>query len=258
MQEFPDLINLQKQKGNALFLILIAVALFAALAYAVTRTGQGGSGGPGKEQLRLEAANIIGYANLVEQTVNRMRLINGCTDTTITFENSVVSGYAYAGSPADKSCNVFDPAGGGLAFQSPKLSVLDPAQSAQTRYGQYYFTASTCIDGLGPTGAGDSVTGCHLSSVSYDIFLTLMYVRSDVCKEINNILGWNWSTIPTDANAILRMDKPFVGAYPVTSVRIETPITAAKPMGCIESNGAGAGFMTPLGTYHFVYAIFPR
>lgn len=62
-------------RGNILFLILLAVVLFAALAYAVTSSMRGGGNNASSEQNKALAATIINYFALVENTVNRMLLM---------------------------------------------------------------------------------------------------------------------------------------------------------------------------------------
>ena len=70
-------------RGNALFLILIAVALFAALSYAVTQSGRGG-GSIDKEQESLYISEIAQYFALVESEVQKLRIVNGCSVAEIS------------------------------------------------------------------------------------------------------------------------------------------------------------------------------
>lgn len=59
----------RSERGNILFMILIAVALFAALSYAVTSSSRGGSKGIGEERARLLASRIVQYGTSIEQAV---------------------------------------------------------------------------------------------------------------------------------------------------------------------------------------------
>src|SRR3954466_10752008 len=64
----------EAERGNALFLVLIAVALFAALSYAITQSGRGGGSGITNEQAQLVAARIIQMANDTRTGIQRMTL----------------------------------------------------------------------------------------------------------------------------------------------------------------------------------------
>ena len=64
------------QRGNALFLILIAVVLFAALSYAITQSDRGG-GNVAKEKLAVDYSTSLNILNLASSEFMRL-CIKGC------------------------------------------------------------------------------------------------------------------------------------------------------------------------------------
>jgi hypothetical protein len=99
------------QSGNALFLILIAVALFAALAYAITGSGRGG-GNISKEQATL-AQGLSDQCNAyIQHMVDSLQVISGCPLNQISYElPNGTNPNALA--PVDKHCHVFNKNGAG-------------------------------------------------------------------------------------------------------------------------------------------------
>jgi hypothetical protein len=99
-------------RGNALFLVLIAIALFAALAYAVTKTSRGG-GNINKEKAQLDAALQTQCDAYVERGVNVLSLVNKCPTDQISYE--LASGVnENPSNPSNKNCFLFDVQGAGL------------------------------------------------------------------------------------------------------------------------------------------------
>lgn len=199
MFRFDNSLHPGEQRGNALFLILIAVALFAALSYAMTQSGRGG-GTVTKEQAMLEASRLLQYAASLEATVNRLRLANNCSDTQISFENSVVAGYVNPLSPADKSCNVFHASGGGQEFWN--LFKLFPAYvTGASRLG---FVGKGAFSGFGALSGGPLSTA---SESELYIFLRMIHA-SEICEAINKRHG-----LSTPVVSGVYGPFPFTGTY---------------------------------------------
>lgn len=117
-----------KQRGNILFLILLAVVLFAALAYAVTSSLRAGGKDASSETIQAGAAAISQYVALLRSEVNRMMLINGCKPENFDWRNNVYRRYdnglivgsgGNSAPPVPKAgCAVFTSQGGPITPQT--------------------------------------------------------------------------------------------------------------------------------------------
>ena len=79
----------KNETGGAIVWILVAIALFAALNYAVSKGTRSGATTISKEQAVVASNEILDYGRAIRQAVQTLQ-INGCGDTEISFENSVV------------------------------------------------------------------------------------------------------------------------------------------------------------------------
>ena len=102
-------------RGNVLFLILIAVAMFAALAYAVTQSTGGGVVDISSEKSEMDVAKIENYEAAVNAALWRLKLANGCLDEEVSYETPA-GDYENPLSPVDYRCHVFRPEGGGVPY----------------------------------------------------------------------------------------------------------------------------------------------
>ncbi len=225
------------EKGSILVYILLAVALFAALSYAVSNMMRGNVE-IGRENRAVLANDILGYARSVKETVQTLRITEQCSDTQISFERSPFDGsdtnYENAAAPSDFSCHVFHPQGGGLGSATPmaKVSAFD-----------YVYTGDLAVSDVG------SNAGAELSFIVRDI-------DAEICSEINEKLGLQvpQTDIATSANFY---NTTFQGTYSLSSsvgdgIGTGDAMYNAQLSGCFYENNVTAG-------EHFFYQVLiPR
>jgi len=159
--------NNNSEKGNVLFLILIAVALFAALSYAVTQSSRSG-GDAGRETNILNSAQLSQYPNQIRTAILR-QVIDGIDIFSIRFN-----------APADFDdldgttgrIGVFHPNGGGAVFQDASVDMM-----ANGSPGQWTYNLEFEVPDIG-LSVSSGIAG-------NDLIAFLPGVTLSVCQRIN-------------------------------------------------------------------------
>lgn len=214
------------ESGNVLFLILIAVVLFAALSYAVTQSSRSGAGSAANETNSLNAAQITQYPASVRTATIRM-MVNGTDVTELEFNPP-----ATFGSLTSTAVGVFHPSGGGATYVSAPADVM-----ANNLPGTWYFNANFDIVEVGTTGVNGN-----------DLIAFLPGIKSAVCTRINEELGITGDVTDdfTDASYTANMDNAYT--FPTTDQEdigdAQATGLAKQPFGCMidSSNSSNIYF----------------
>lgn len=235
-----------RQSGNALFLILIAVALFGALSFAVTSMGRSGATDVTREQSVITASSMLQYGAAAAQATQRLMMINGCTAEQISLENPELAhpdpwgGTGNANAPSDGRCHLFDSRGGGMAYRRNPTSLDDSVVSKYQR-----LTGRLAVIGVGEDGHAD---------LSLMTVLVMNDQTRALCEAYNAGLGLP-TTLQTDGINTNDMSV-FRGTYtdPGTDAgghprRVGDSATdlIGEYAGCFQSNG--------WGNYYFFYYV---
>jgi hypothetical protein len=243
----------RKNSGNALFIILICLGLFAALSYAITRSSSG-TQSVSKETTQLAVDEVIQYAATLRSTVQRLVAFKGCTvgdgtapsyTGTLNFASAsfaTPANYTNAGAPSDKSCDVFDPAGGGAAWQKP------PTIAQAVGGSEYLITGGLSIKGVGSDSSG----------TSYFEMTLVTWVTKDMCMAINTLSGVTntGGNPPTNTAGMTIPSTAAQGMAKGFSSVLTLNTAGGTPE--VETHMTGCWYDTTGGHYNFYSVIAPR
>lgn len=216
---------IQKEDGNVLFLILIAVALFAALSYAVTSSTRSG-GNASSETNLISSAQVTQYPASVSTAIVRM-IISGTSVSEVRFNR-----------PAEFSdldndpIGVFHPDGGGAQYVTAPADVMVDGNP-----GDWTFNGELEVPDIGSAGAGGN-----------DIIAFLVGIRQSICSKINEEhgLGTAIPVLSADLSTEYATRMYDDGTTDYSLPTTDSPdITDGsngfdgQPFGCFQNNGGG-------------------
>ncbi len=219
------------QSGSSLFIILIAVVLFAALSYTLSQQRDSGAT-LSSERIRLLASDVIDMGNKLSDSVARLRL-RQVASTKVSFENTVIAGYANAACTSD-TCKIFAFNGGGRDWETPT-----PDINGGIDWG---FTGDVAIKNIGSDEA--------------DLVAVLPNISLDICNRINILIGiYAAGGAPTILAAVAA--NKFVGAYSGAPVSITGAQIDGQKSACIKITAAsGTAFVgAPLADTYVFYQV---
>lgn len=240
------------ERGNVLFLILIAVALFAALSYAVTSSSRSGGGDANSETNLISSAQITQYPATIRTSIIRMVVSNNVQPEDLEFNrpeefddiDTVTHG-------------VFHPSGGNATYSNAPEDIMNTGTGNTNAAGRWYFNAENEIVYVGGTTSDGSADGAPDRSTA-DIIAFLPDIKESVCSRINEELGI--TGIPTETN--IEIEGHVMGTdSSATTTGICDTSCAGDAIGAVAAdlNGQPFGcFQMPAGTYHYYHVLVER
>lgn len=242
---------IQNQRGNVFLIILLGIALFAALAFTISRGMRSDTTSRlSAREVELAASDILNYAKRVESAVERLRR-KGVSENDISFaNNSTTSDYTHT-VPQPDNHKVFSASGGNLKYLDP-TPWLDPDMqgysSSATSWGEWMFSGTNTLNEVG--------TDCGTGACK-ELIIALHFVKKDICLRINEQLGID---NPGDSPPPERLSTPpgslttasYTGSFTNTLQGVDAGV-AGMTTGCLTVEIGGSG-----DYYLFFHALIVR
>lgn len=225
------------QDGNVLFLILIAVALFAALSYAVTQSTRSGGGNTSNETAGINAAQLTQYPASVRTSIVRM-IIGGVNATDLEFNPS-----SDFGGLTSTTVGVFHPEGGGATHVTAPSTLMEGGVP-----GTWYFNPEFEIVNVGVSTPSDFGGN--------DFIAFLPGITRTLCDRINDDLGVGGDTVLA-TNVTARIEVIMEDGYSLPNDElilgdVDSPGLAGQAYGCFENP------TTPDPTYVYYHLLLEQ
>lgn len=225
------------ESGVVFFYILVGVALFAALAYSLSRGSSQNTSHLDDRRAELEASTIINFSSQVEQGFQNL-IRRGCSESDIAMEgNHHHGGYSHPTTPGDNRCQLFHPAGANLIYYDPPLEIH--VDGLGNHFQNWWFTK------IRVAGRGD--TDC------IDQLVTLRNIDEKLCRAINKAVNPEFSEIPANSHWGWGGGDWFLGQSDFSCdsgfVSFNRPDFADTNIFCFDAPNSG---------YHYVHIIHER
>lgn len=202
------------QSGNALIYVLIAIVLFAALSFTLSRqTDTGEAGILSDERAELYATQLISYSAQAKSAIDQM-IFSGSRVNGLNFIDPSDPNFN-AGTQRSRADRVFHPEGGGLTLG--RLEDGAVAQVSTNPVAGWYLGRFNNVEWTNGTGE--------------DVILAAYQIKRQICEKINEKINGS-SVIPviTGDLRIPLIDDRFYTAgtnIDLTTDPVGSPICAA-------------------------------
>lgn len=163
-------------KGSAVFYVFLAIVLFAALGFAISKSGRAPAIDYSEQEAEIEFQDFISYANTLEQAVQGL-LAQGVTVAQLDFTAPGAGGFSTG--PYNKK--IFHPQGGGVEYRTQTVG----------GYAPYAYNKGSALAHLGTPLANGGAEVMFVAQVTLDM-----------CRKLNKRL-YGSNAIPAVATGSL-------------------------------------------------------